>query len=210
MKRLIKFILSFFKNLMFESSIKISPLSYFDNDCKFEENIYIDRFCNLHNVKIGEYSYVGYGTFIFNCQIGKYCSIGPDVKIGPGKHPTHFVSTSPIFYKKDNPLGVKFVEKKYFKESDRVVIGNDVWIGANAIIMDGVKINNGAIIASGAVVTKDVEPYAIVGGVPAKLIKYRFNKKKVQRLLEVEWWEWDKNEIKKHINKFRDIERFLK
>lgn len=212
MKRLIKFIKSLYINIFIfkKKGINISLLAFVDEYCKFDKNTYIDRFCNLHNVKISQYSYVGYGTSISHCDIGKFCSIGPDVKIGLGKHPTNFVSTSPVFYSEMNPLGVNFVKGSHFLEYEKTIIGNDVWIGANAIIMDGVKVGDGAIIAAGAVVTKDVEPYAIVGGIPAKLLRYRFDREIIKELLIVKWWDWNYEKINDNIDDFRNVERFIK
>lgn len=192
------------------NGINISPLAYYDDNCVFEKNIYIDRFCNLHKVEINQFSYVGYGSFIHSCKIGKYCSIGGDVKIGLGKHPLTFVSTSPIFYSNDNCFGVKLAEQQHFSESSEVIIGNDVWVGSNAIIMGGLCIGDGAVIGAGSVVTKDVPPFAIVGGVPAKIIKYRFEEEEINKLLEKQWWNWDFNEVTQNINQFTDVKRFLK
>jgi acetyltransferase-like isoleucine patch superfamily enzyme len=138
---------------------------------------------------------------IQNANIGKFCSIANNVLIGLGNHPLNFFSTSPLFYKKINPLKIILVSNElYFDEYKPIHIGNDVWIGTNAIILDGVNIGNGAVIASNSVVTKNVEPYSIVGGVPAKLIKYRFTEDKISELMKERWWELSLCEIKK---KFR-------
>jgi acetyltransferase-like isoleucine patch superfamily enzyme len=208
MSRIIKQLITILKSVFIlrRKGINISPLAYYDNSSRFSKNIYIDRFCNLHNVRIDQYSYVGYGTSINYCQIGKYCSIGADVKIGLGKHPISRVSTSPIFYSNKNSLGIKIVEGSDFKEFEEVKIGNDVWIGSNAIVMGGITIGDGAIIAAGSVVTKNVKPYAIVGGIPAKVIKYRFEEEEICKLLELKWWNWSFEKIKKNKDKFRDLE----
>lgn len=210
--RIVKQIISLLNSMFFlkRKGINISPLAYYDKSCNFQKNIYIDRFCNLHSVKISEYSYVGYSTSINYCKIGKYCSIGADVKIGLSKHPLTHVSTSPIFYSDKNYLGVKLVDGTQFKEVDEVIIGNDVWIGSNAIVMGGIIIGDGAVIGAGSVVTKNVEPYSIVGGVPAKIIKYRFTGEEIKSLLNIKWWDWGLDEIKKNIDKFKNIERIIK
>lgn len=104
-----------------------------------------------------------------------------------------------------------FQETRYVDTEGRfkVVIGNDVWIGAYAKIVEGVRIGDGAVIAAGAVVTKDVPPYAIVGGVPAKIIKYRFEEKQIKQLLELKWWNKDIAWLKTHAEKFRDVQELL-
>ena len=118
--------------------------------------------------------------------IGNFCSIGNDVYLGTTSHPTDFLSTHPFQYLLGYGLSdVKRVEYLPFKP---VHIGNDVWIGHRVIVMDGVTVGDGSVLASGAVVTKDVPPYAIVGGVPARLIKYRFEEEIRERLLKTKWW----------------------
>jgi len=170
---------------------------------------------SLSEVSLGDFTYIASGTKISRAKIGKFCSIGPDCKIGLGKHPTKsFVSTHPIFYStlKQAQIAfadIAFADKNYFEEFGNIEIGNDVWIGANAIIVDGIKIGDGAIVAAGAVVTKDVPPYAIVGGVPAKIIRYRFDKDEIAKLLELKWWDKDINYLKSNFKKFHDIKEFL-
>ena len=128
---------------------------------------------------------------IYNATIGKFSSIASFVKIGLGIHPTKdFVSTHYAFYSNKKKLTKTFSDKNYIEENKNVSIGNDVWIGANAIILDGITISDGAIIGAGAVVTKDVPPYAIVGGVPAKIIRYRFDEDTIKKLLEISWWDF--------------------
>ena len=150
----------------------------------------------INHSHIGDYSYCNKNVQIQNAIIGNYCSIANDVVIGLGKHPLNLFSTSTVFYRKENTLNVKLVEKDYeFDEYLPVSIGSDVWIGARAIIMDGVNIGDGAVVAAGAVVTKDVPPYAIVAGVPSKIIKYRFEKNKIKELLESKWWKMKPSEV---------------
>ena len=154
--------------------------------------------CDVHRRKIceiGEFSYISPGCSAVNrkSRIGKYCSIGTNVQIGVSQHPTGWLSTSPVFYFK-HKFGFPSEGKEGYAERDLiqpVEIGNDVWVGYNAILMDGIKVGDGAIVGAGAVVTKDVPPYAIVGGVPAKLIRYRFDEPTVSALLESKWWNRD-------------------
>ena len=140
--------------------------------------------------RLGKASYVGGG---FTCpdkdsRIGKFTSIAQNVCIGTTQHPTNWLSTSPFQYLPTH-RGFKSEKVLPYKVSIPVMIGNDVWVGNNVVVMDGLTVADGAILASGAVVTKDVPPYAIVGGVPAKVIKYRFDKETICNLLELKWWD---------------------
>lgn len=174
------------------------------------------------NTKVKK-SFIGFGTYI--CEksdlsegyIGRYCSISKGVNIIQGVHPTSvWVSTHPCFFSARDQSGVRYVSENKFEEVKYIhvydkkysaIIGNDVWIGQNASILAGVKIGDGAIIAAGAVVTRNVKPYAIVGGVPAKEIKYRFNDGDIKYLLSLQWWNKDKEWIKEHSADFEDINK---
>ena len=140
---------------------------------------------------IGPYSYVGQRCHFARTTIGPFCSIGPEVLCGLGAHPTHFVSTYPGFYSRAAGGATFFGTQHEYARHDKqgVAIGADVWIGARATIVGGITIGHGAVIAAGAMVTKDVPPYAIVGGVPAKLIRYRFETTVIDQLTESRWWE---------------------
>jgi acetyltransferase-like isoleucine patch superfamily enzyme len=114
----------------------------------------------LINVRVQSFTYLASGAQVSNCEFGKYCSVGPEVILGYGTHPSNYLSTNPVFYSNSKvQLGVSFATEKKFEEHLPVQVGNDVWIGARAIILDGVKIGVGSIIAAGAVVTKDVAPF---------------------------------------------------
>ncbi|GAA0077114.1 CatB-related O-acetyltransferase [Clostridium sp. CTA-5] len=177
------------------------------NGCKLEENISISKNCELSNVIMGQYTYVSEKCRMFNSTVGKFCSIGPNVTLGGGNHPTNtFVSTHPAFYSIRKQCGKTFVEKEYFNEIQQINIGNDVWIGGNVFIKDGVNIGNGAIIAAGSIVIKDVKPYAIVGGVPAKLIKFRFKQADIDFLESLEWWNKDEEWFKNNSKLMRNID----
>ena len=143
------------------------------------------------NAHLGRHSYVS-GAFVGNAKIGNFCSIGVGAKVGGlGLHPSHMLSTHPIFYSPYQQTGISFSKKNVFEEIKRTTVGHDVWIGANAIIMDGLTLGNGVIVAAGAVVTKDVSDYAIVGGVPAKLIRHRFSPEDIDLLHQCRWWDKD-------------------
>ena len=148
-------------------------------------------------VKIGFGSFLYLGTNIrdHRTTIGKYCSIGPNVRIGTGRHPLDCLSTSTMvhrdFFTADGLIGIDPEMRTEFDQKLPVTIGNDVWIGLNAVIMDGITVGDGAVIGAGAIVTKDVPPYAIVAGVPAKIIRYRFDEKTIERLLRTRWFDRD-------------------
>lgn len=204
-KRLLLFLKFYFRNLFRgkKGNIHISLLTYCDTKCKLDKNTYVDRLCNLHNVQMGSYSYIGYGSSINNTMIGKFCSVASDVKIGLGRHPTQMVSTSPVFYSEFN-FFKKCFNKSTIEESSPVIIRNDVWIGSRAIICDGVTIGDGAIIGAGAVVTKDVPSYAIVAGVPAHVIRYRFSPDICEKLSALKWWDWDEYLLMDRASDFHD------
>lgn len=164
----------------------------------------------LGTVKIGKYTYGKPIIVSFRKEdrltIGKFCSIADDVVIVlSGEHRYDRVSTF--------PLRSRFIYKKERDTYSKgpVVIGNDVWIGSRAIILSGVRIGDGAVIGAGAVVTKNVPPYAIVGGVPAKILKYRFSNEQIRKLLKIAWWNWDIEKILKNIHHFYgDVDEFIR
>lgn len=165
--------------------------------CKIDRTARVNAGCSVYNSTMGRYSYMGYDCEVINAEIGSFCSLASGIRIGEAEHPTTWVSTSPVFQNVNNSSVRKRFAKIDLPKSKRTVIGHDVWIGINAIIKAGVKIGTGAVVASGAVVTKDVEPYAIVGGCPARIIRYRFDDKTIEKLLNSKWWEKDDSVLKK-------------
>jgi len=165
--------------------------------------------CKVLDSSFGIGTYMAADGVIKYSDIGSYCSIGPQVIIGGlGSHPTNWISTHPVFYSSNKQCGISFCDRSVFEELKRNRIGNDVWIGARAIILDGVTIGDGAIIAAGAVVTKDIPPYAIVGGIPAKLIRYRFEDDVIQELLKWKWWDLSLDDLQKNAPQFISQERW--
>jgi acetyltransferase-like isoleucine patch superfamily enzyme len=186
---------------------------------EFEKNCAVGNNCQVTNTEVGKYSYITEGARISHAKIGKFCSIGPNLRVGMATHPIKkFVSTSPMFHSKYTNLNVSFVKKneitthKYIdkKKLFFIEIENDVWIGANVTIMDGVKIGSGAVIGANSLVTKNIPPYAVAVGMPAKIINYRFNKSEIRKLLNLEWWNRDDEWLIHKINLFKDVKKFLK
>ncbi len=165
-------------------------------------------FC-LNDVKLGDYSYIAKNSIINHCTIGKFCSIGPNFCCGLGIHPTNGISTAPMFYSTARQNGITLCRENKLEEFKQSVIGNDVFIGANVTLLDGVKISDGAIIGAGAVVVNDIPPYAIVVGVPAKIVKYRFKPDVIEVLLRKQWWNGPEEDLTKIERNFFDIEKYL-
>lgn len=195
----------------------VSFTSLWDNKTTFSPFVHILSGAKLSNVKIGKYSRIGVNCQVTNATIGNFTAIGKDTVITVGQHPTNYLTSHSIFYKKGNwGWHDDWIAPIDFKSDKRVTVGNDVWIGRQCIILDGVTIGDGATIATGAVVTKDVPPFSIVGGVPAKVIKYKFSQEVIDRLEEVQWWNLPDEEITKRIDLFHiknpsleDINRFF-
>jgi acetyltransferase-like isoleucine patch superfamily enzyme len=160
--------------------------------CLVEPHVRIAADAVVRGCKVGGYTYIGTDTFITGTQIGRFCSIGPACRIGLGKHPTReFVTTSPVFFSTGRQCGTTFAQENAFLENEPIAIGNDVWIGANVFVADGVTIGDGAIIGAGAIVVRDVPDYAVYGGVPARLLRYRFERSQIEWLREFKWWDRD-------------------
>lgn len=164
----------------------------------------------LHGVQLGDYSYISKNSNVKNCIIGKFCSIGPNFCCGLGLHPTNGISTSPMFYSTARQNGVTLSKENKVEESKQTKIGNDVFIGANVTVLDGVTIGDGAVVGAGAIVVDDIPPYAIAVGVPAKVVKYRFDEQTIGALLNKQWWNGSEEELKKVERAFWDVEAFVK
>jgi len=167
---------------------------------------------------------MGYGSYIgrssqLHATIGRYCCISDRVYSITGTHPTkQFVSIHPAFYARQQHNELSYVSDNYFEQNrynpvdgkTAIYIGNDVWIGCDVTLLGGIRIGDGAIIAAGAVVTRDVEPYTIVGGVPAKPIRKRFTEEQIAFLQDFRWWDKDQSWIRANSMLFRDIEELMK
>ena len=162
------------------------------------------------NTTINDYSYISKNSLIFDAEIGKFCSIGSNFTAGLGLHPINGISTAPMFYSSTNlSNGVTLCENTKFQEKKPIKIGNDVFIGVNVTVLDGISIGNGAVIGAGAVVTKDIPPYAVAVGNPIRILKYRFSEEIIKELNQMEWWNWKDEDLKKVEENFYDIELFI-
>lgn len=188
--------------------IKKLPGSSIKNT-RIEQPAKIEARSTVIDSSIGRYSYCGYNCTILNAQIGRFCSISDSVIIGQAQHPLEWVSTSPAFYRGRDSIPKDLAQLDFDTNPQQTVIGNDVWIGQNAILKSGITVGDGAVIAMGSIVTKDVEPYAIVGGNPAHVIKMRFDDRTIERLLQSEWWNMDMSFIKKNSNHMKNVQEFL-
>ena len=192
-----------FSKIKVSLSARIRNKKTFDGYNKIGKKTYIKG-------HLGKYSYVGQYCDIYG-EIGRFCSISNNVKCVVGKHPLTYVSTSPSFYSKAKSNNISFCNKDFYDGIEEgVTIGNDVWIGENVLIKGGVKIGDGAVIAMGSVVVKDVEPFSIVGGNPAKLIKFRFDEETIKRIKQSEWWNNDNAYFEAHYKEFLQPETFNK
>lgn len=219
MKKILYYLyIVFFKWKNKRNQCIFSRTSNISSDDVFEGNNYIAGW--VKHCHVGRGTYIMDGCWFQDCSIGRYCSIASDVKMVARRgHPTRdFVSTSPVFHLKNAVINT-YVEQDMYdpyerrKNKDRqwdAVIGNDVWIGTRVMLMGNVSIGDGAIIGAGSVVTKDVPPYAVVAGNPARILRYRFPDEQIKQLQNMRWWEREEAWLQKHAEIFNNIDEFLK
>lgn len=189
--------------------------SSIDGNCIFEGYNSIGIKSRLQNCQLGLGTYTGRQVELASIKIGRFCSLGSYIRNSGGRHPLKdFVSTHPAFFSKGKAAGFtfgteqKFEEIRYADYPNLVTIGNDVWIGDNVSILDGVKIGDGAVIGANSLVTKDISPYTINVGTPAKTVDTRFDEVAIKFLLEFKWWNKDFSWIRSNYHSFSDIKKF--
>lgn len=188
------------KNTRLNTKCSIGDFSIV-NDSFVGEFVQIQRNNYISYCNFGKHSYTGMNTVIMKTDIANFCAISWNVTIGPGEHDYSRVTSHSFLYNDFNELKPSHVVA-YNRFEKPCIIGNDVWVGCNATILRGVTVGDGAVIAANAVVTKDVPPYAIVGGVPAKVLKYRFSQDIINALLDIKWWDFPAHLIKNNSSVF--------
>lgn len=198
----------FFPNSVIDVTVK------YDDSTKLEGMNKVGFNTNIMRSTVGLCTNIGQNSYLPNCLIGRYSSISSDVIVIEYTHPIDFVSTYPGFFNTINELSfgrgdIKFNEELKNSDGSYVKIGNDVWIGRKVLLKGGITIGDGAIIGMGSVVTKDVPPYAIVAGNPARIIRFRFDETEIKELCKIQWWFWDIQELKSISNLFANVKGLI-
>lgn len=185
-----------------------------------EDNISVADRVSMVGSSCGRFTYIGNDSDVSYTKIGRFCSISHHVSVCRGNHPVNYVTTFPAFYYDTSkqigftihhgkPIYDNIYKYPQGESKFQVIIGNDVWIGAHVLILGGVTIGDGAVIGAGSVVTKDVKPYSIVGGNPAKEIRKRFDDNTINKLIALKWWNYSVRVIVDNYRNYADINRFI-
>jgi len=182
---------------------------YIVHRCEFERGVAVGDGSYLVHANIGAHSYLGPRSIVAHATIGRYCAIAADVAIGTGSHPLERnVSIHPMFYL-HRPPKWGLVEADSFQEFRHTIVGSDVWIGTKAVLRDGIEVGHGAVLGAGAIATRDLEPYGVYVGAPARLVRFRFSNEEIAKLLAARWWDRDEQWIRRNARYFDDVGRFL-
>jgi len=202
------------KKCRFPKSVLLDPSVLVNEKTIFEGKNIVGGNSNFCNSFFGFGSFCGSNVDLHKAKIGKFCSIARNVHVIDATHPINFVSTSPLFFNTSNANLIPLNKKNVFDEFLTIsgwscIIGNDVWIGDGVLIKGGIKIGDGAVIGMGAVITKDVEPYTVVGGVPAIPIKKRFDDETIEKLISSKWWSLPENALTEASDYINEPNKFL-
>lgn len=200
LRMMIKYPLRLFNKISFRATVI---------DSNVHKTAAVQHHANVRYSSVGRYSYISARSSAIYANIGSFCSIAAGVAIGGGAHKLDAVSTSPIFTKGRNLFDKNFAEIE-FSPYKTTEIGNDVWIGNRALVLQGVKIGDGAVVGAGSVVTKDIPPYEIWAGNPARFIKKRFDDETVEKLMATKWWELPDEKMKELGDLFNDPKELIK
>ena len=196
----LKYVKGWLKHLF---STNVSSLALVDDVSVISKKARIGRKCKVLQSSIGKYSYLGRGSSLIHAEVGNFCSISGNVLVGMGHHTINNLSTSPIFTECHNGTGHSWTTQSSINPYNKVIVGNDVWIGTRVMIIGGVNIGDGAVIGAGAIVTKDVPPFAVVVGAPARVVKYRFSPETIEKILTSCWWNLPDDVLKSNIKLFQ-------
>ena len=192
------------KNLLYPH-VTFGARTSVDGRCRFGSGVTVGPDSTLMASSMGRQTYCAFRLWAANTSFGPFCAIGPGVISGIGRHPTRgFATSHPAFFSPSWPADRRYAIHP-FEEHLPVEIGADVWVGANAFISAGVKVGHGAVIGAGAVVVRDVAPYEIVAGVPARRLRFRFPDEDIKFLLDLRWWEWPDDRLKAQGSAFGDL-----
>lgn len=201
-------VIGLIKSFIKRRGTKISPLAIL-HDVNYDTTAAIKPLAKLERATVGKCTYIGTLAAVYDCSIGNFCSIARDAYVGGAKHPIEWVTTSPCFHLKDNATGICYAENE-FNWKERTYVGNDVWIGERATVLSGLTIGDGAVIGGGSVVTKNVGPYEIWAGNPARFIRKRFDDETISKLEKIQWWNFEDTELTRIGSLMTNVDGFLK